>query len=75
MQIRFESNTKYGLYKDALNLDDNHNFSDDEIETMKQQRISRWIFNLENPPVSVEPIVDTTVVEEPVSESSPEITG
>lgn len=43
MQIRFSYETKYGLFSDALNIPDNHTFSDQEIEDMKQQRVDNWI--------------------------------
>lgn len=50
MKIDFEFDSKYGVYKDALNLPDDHNLSDAEIEAMKQQRFDRWVAYLEAPP-------------------------
>lgn len=50
MQIRFEFNTKYGTYKDALNLPDDHSFTELEIQAMKQERVDNWIYNIENKP-------------------------
>lgn len=61
MQIRFEFQTKYGVYRDALNLDDNHTFTDSELDSMKQARVDRWIYNIENPVVS-----DATIVPEEI---------
>lgn len=48
MQILFEFDTEYGIYKDALNLEDDHTFSDDELTQMKQNRVDNWIasFNI-----------------------------
>ncbi len=43
MQIRFSSETKYGLFSDALNLPDDHGYSEAEIAAMKQQRIDAWV--------------------------------
>ena len=43
MQIRFSYETKYGVYSDALNLPDDHNYSDTEIQTMKEQRRDNWV--------------------------------
>lgn len=43
MQIRFSYDTKYGVFSDALNLPDDHEFSDAEIEAMKEQRRDNWI--------------------------------
>ena len=41
MQIIFEIDTKYGVYRDALNLSDTHTYSDVEIEDMKQRRVDK----------------------------------
>jgi hypothetical protein len=43
MQIRFSLETKYGMYSDALNLPDDHTFSESEIEAMKTQRTNNWV--------------------------------
>jgi len=43
MQIRFSYETKYGMFSDALNLPDDHNYTDAEIEAMKQQRRDNWV--------------------------------
>jgi hypothetical protein len=41
--IIFEIETEHGLYCDALNLPDDHNFTDIEIEAMKQDRVNNWL--------------------------------
>jgi hypothetical protein len=51
MKIDFQFETKYGKYCDALYLPDDHTFTDDEIQAMKQQRVDNWISFIENPPV------------------------
>lgn len=43
MIIDFEFQTKYGVFRDALHLSDEHTLSDEEIQTMKQQRVDAWI--------------------------------
>jgi hypothetical protein len=43
MKIDFEFTTPHGLFRDALHLPDDHAFTDDEIEAMKQQRVDNWI--------------------------------
>lgn len=60
MQIRFSYETKYGTFSDALDLPDDHNYSDEEIAAMKQQRVDTWVA-----------YIDSTQVENP-SESVPE---
>ena len=49
MQIRFEFDTEYGVYKDALNLEDDHAFSEAELADMKQARVDKWIAALNAP--------------------------
>jgi hypothetical protein len=39
----FEIATEHGLYRDALNLPDDHSFTDTEIEAMKQERVNNWV--------------------------------
>lgn len=43
MQILFSFNTKFGTFSDALYLPDDHTFSEEEITTMKQQRLDNWL--------------------------------
>ena len=49
MVISFFFDTKYGRYADALHLPDDHGLTDDEIEAMKQQRLSNWLAVIETP--------------------------
>lgn len=50
MQIVFEFETKYGPFSDALYLDEDHTFTEAEVEAMKQERLTNWITMLESPP-------------------------
>ena len=43
MKIDFTFDTEYGVFSDAISLPDDHTFTDDEIEAMKQERLSNWI--------------------------------
>lgn len=43
MQVRFTFETKYGTFSDALNLPDDHTYTDAELQTMKEQRRDNWI--------------------------------
>jgi hypothetical protein len=61
IKIDFEiQNEKYGVYRDALYLPDDHTFSNAEIESMKQERYDNWVNVIENPPVveEVTPVVE-----------------
>ena len=42
MKIDFEFQTIHGMYRDALHLADDHTFTEDEIQSMKQQRLDTW---------------------------------
>jgi hypothetical protein len=43
MQIRFSYETKYGTFSDALNLPDDHGFTEQELIAMQEQRRDNWI--------------------------------
>lgn len=43
MKINFSFPSQYGTFSDALHLPDDHEFTDVEIEAMKQQRFDKWI--------------------------------
>jgi len=43
IKLDFEFQTQYGVYRDALYLEDNHSFTEQEIEAMKQERVDNWI--------------------------------
>ena len=53
MKIDFEFDTPHGVFRDALHLADDHTFTDDEIQAMKQQRVDNWIAVVTAPPVEV----------------------
>ena len=54
IKLIFEFDTQYGVYRDALYLEDNHSFTDEEVNAMKQERVDNWIAIIENPPAEVE---------------------
>lgn len=47
MIINFTFETKFGLYSDSLQLDDEHSFSENEIEEMKLSRLDGWLNSIE----------------------------
>lgn len=55
MKIDFEFDTPHGVFRDALHLPDDHTFTDDEIQAMKQQRVDNWIAIVTAPPVEEVP--------------------
>jgi len=50
MKIDFEFNTEFGTFRDSLNLPDDHNLSDQEIQTMKESRRDSWVDFIKNAP-------------------------
>jgi hypothetical protein len=54
MKIDFEFQTAHGLFRDALHLDDDHGFSDEQIDAMKQERVDNWIAVVTAPAVDEE---------------------
>lgn len=48
VEIIFEQETKYGIYRDALYLPDDHTYTQDEINAMEQERIDNWLNLIEN---------------------------
>lgn len=49
IKIDFEFESKYGVYRDALHLPEDHGLSDEQIAAMKQQRFDNWIAIIETP--------------------------
>jgi hypothetical protein len=66
IKIDFEFESPHGVFRDALHLPEDHTFTDDEIQAMKQQRYDNW-WAIVNPPpedvVDVE-VTDVTPVQE-----------
>ncbi len=52
MQIRFSYETKYGMFSDALNLPDDHTFTEEELTAMKEQRRDAWVAYIDSTQVS-----------------------
>lgn len=50
MKIFFEVETKFGKYTDTLILSDDRTYSDEEIATLKQTRVDKWVEYMTNPP-------------------------
>ena len=50
MKIDFEFESNYGVFRDALYLDDNHSLTEQDIEAMKLERFNNWVYAVENPP-------------------------
>jgi hypothetical protein len=61
MKIDFEFTTQYGVFRDAIYLQDDHDLTEQQIQEIKQQRLNNWIAVFEAPPQ--EDIVESTLQE------------
>ena len=50
MKIDFEFETQYGVFRDALYLPEDHNFTTAQIAEMQVERLNNWLDIVENPP-------------------------
>ena len=53
IQIIFEFETQYGVFRDALYLPEDHTFTAEQIAAMKQERVDNWIAVVSAPPVEI----------------------
>ena len=58
MKIDFEIVTPYGVFRDALNLPDNHELTQEQIEAIQVERAQTWVATIENPPKPESEIVE-----------------
>jgi hypothetical protein len=58
ISIDFSFDSQYGLYSDALILEDDHTFTDQEIEDMKQQRFNKYLSIFETAAVDEAPAAE-----------------
>ena len=61
IKIDFEFNTEYGIFRDALHLEDNRSYSDEELDAMQQERVDNWIAVITAPPPP--PLPEDTIVD------------
>lgn len=59
--IPFEKTDGKYVLRDALVLDDNHTFTEEQLESMKQQRFDNWIAIINAPADIVDTPVDQGV--------------
>jgi hypothetical protein len=50
IKIDFEFDTKYGKYRDALYLPEDHTNTEEQIVAMQTERLNNWLYSVENPP-------------------------
>jgi hypothetical protein len=49
IKIDFEYTTEYGVFRDALHLPEDHNLTQEEINSQKEQRLQNWIAAVTTP--------------------------
>ena len=50
MNIEFEFETQWGVYRDAIWTPDGQDLSAEEIEAIKQDRLNKWLDNFKPQP-------------------------
>ncbi len=55
-QIPFKLFTKYGIFSDVLLIPEDATYSEEEIETMKKQRLFAWVYAINSVAVKVDGI-------------------
>jgi hypothetical protein len=43
VQIIFEFQTPFGVFRDALHLPEDHGLTDEQIGALKQERLDNWL--------------------------------
>tara|TARA_R110000868_G_scaffold285593_4_gene546065 strand:+ start:487 stop:714 length:228 start_codon:yes stop_codon:yes gene_type:complete len=54
MQIKFTFETEFGPFSDALYFDEDHAFTEAEVEAMKQERLTNWLAVVNPSPEQIE---------------------
>lgn len=63
IKIDFEFDTSHGVFRDAIYVAEDHAYSADEINAMKQARLDNWIAIVEAPAVET-PVADPQAPEQ-----------
>ena len=63
VKIDFEIETKYGTYRDALHLEDDHGLTEEQIDAMKQQRADNWVAHVDAASAEESPAQETIPAE------------
>ena len=71
MKINFSFDTQYGTFNDALHLPDDHTLTEEQIESIKQERLNNWITIIETPSEEVPPADSEEVPSEVPPEEAP----
>lgn len=49
IKIDFEFDTKFGVFRDALHLPEDHGLTEAEIDALKQERLDNWLAIVDPP--------------------------
>lgn len=50
IRIEFEFESEYGTFRDVLMLPEDHFYTEQDIQNMKQERFDNWYAIVNNPP-------------------------
>lgn len=62
IKIDFEKTDGIHIFSDAIWLENDHTFTEEEIEAMKQSRFDNWITFINTPAPVIEPILAECLV-------------
>lgn len=62
IKIDFEKVYGTNLFRDALWLENDHTFTEEELEAMKQSRYDNWITLINTPAPVIEPVIAECLV-------------
>ena len=63
IKIEFEKTDGVYIFRDALVLPDNHTFTDEQIEDIKEQRFQNWLSIITAPPMEDEVLTEEVIEE------------
>jgi hypothetical protein len=64
IKIEFEKTDEMYTFRDAIVLPDNHTFTDEQLEELKEQRFQAWLSMITAPPIEEELPIEDMVLED-----------
>ncbi len=64
VKIDFAFDTPYGVFRDALWLEENHGLTDEQIDALQAERLSNWLDVIANSPAPAIAEIDGVLFEE-----------
>lgn len=62
-KIDFEFETEYGIFRDAIMLPEDHQYTEQEIKVMQENRLNNWLLTIKTFSNAESPAIDGEVVD------------